>query len=57
MMLNCYFFICRLMFFSDFSSIFDSTILRSAMDGSERKTIINKGVTAVYGIAVGKTKL
>lgn len=42
------------MFFSDFDSIFGGKILRSAMDGSDRKTIINKGVNEVFGIAVGK---
>ncbi|VDI75100.1 Hypothetical predicted protein [Mytilus galloprovincialis] len=41
-----------LMFFSDSSCSFGGKILRMAMDGSERKTIINKGVKAVYGIAV-----
>ncbi|XP_076077801.1 low-density lipoprotein receptor-related protein 6-like [Mytilus galloprovincialis] len=41
-----------LMFFSDFDLIFGGKILRSAMDGSERKTIINKGVNEVFGMAV-----
>ncbi|VDI79079.1 Hypothetical predicted protein, partial [Mytilus galloprovincialis] len=41
-----------LMFFSDFDLIFGGKILRSAMDGSERKTIINKGVNEVFGMAI-----
>ncbi|XP_071133750.1 low-density lipoprotein receptor-related protein 4-like isoform X1 [Mytilus edulis] len=41
-----------LMFFSDYSSLFSGTISRSAMDGSEKKTIIKNRVLMVCGIAV-----